>query len=77
MGFFHGYPSAAAADVFHRRQLVLADMLGVHLRGAAEAAILGIIARIAQVPRGVGYGAAVFTRIGHFDTSFHSRFGNV
>jgi hypothetical protein len=72
MRFFHGHPPAAIADIFHRRQLILADMFGIHLRRAAEAAILGISARVAQMPRGLGHGTAVFACISHRHTSFHA-----
>jgi hypothetical protein len=61
MGFLHAHPTAAVADELHCRQLVLADMLGLHLWCTAETAFFLVVAGIAQMSRCIGYGTAVFT----------------
>jgi hypothetical protein len=63
--FLHGYPAAAIADIFHLRQFTLAHMFGLNVGCAAEAALLGISAGVAQVTGRLGHGTAVFTGIGH------------
>jgi hypothetical protein len=65
MLLFHGDAPAAVTDKFHRRQLILAYMSGIHFRGTAETAFGLVSAGVAQMPRIVGYGTAIFTRIGH------------
>jgi hypothetical protein len=65
MGFFHGHPTATVTDIFHCRQLVFTDVFGFHVRGTAETAIFLVSARVAQMSRGFGDGAATFTCICH------------
>jgi hypothetical protein len=50
MGLLHGHAAASIADKFHFRQFVLADVLGVNFRCAAETAFFFIPARITQMP---------------------------
>jgi len=62
---FHRHPAAAAANEFHRGQLVLADVLAVGVRGSAKTAILRVSAGIAQMAGRVGRGPAIFTCVCH------------
>jgi hypothetical protein len=70
MVLFHGHPAAATANKFHRGQFILAYMGLIDTRGTAEAAIFFITARIAQMPRLIGYRAAAFTCIRHIESPF-------
>ena len=65
VAFLHGHATAAVADKFHGGQLVLADMFGLHLGSPAKTAFFLIPARVAQMTRRIGDGAAAFTRICH------------
>jgi hypothetical protein len=62
----HRYAPAATANIFHRSQLVFAQMGVIRLRSPAEAAFGFIAARIAQVTGFVGDRSAIFTCIGHW-----------
>jgi len=64
----HCYPTAAPADIFHCCQFILAYVGVVDAGGAAEAALFRIAAGVAQMPRFVGYRAAIFTSIDHGDS---------
>ncbi len=73
MVLFHGHPATATANKFHRGQFILAYMDLVNTWGTAEAAIFFITARIAQMPRFIGYRTATFTCIHHIESSFLHR----
>jgi hypothetical protein len=70
MVFFHGHPATATANKFHRGQFILAYMGLINTRGTAEAAFFIITARIAQMPRFLGYCTAAFTCIRHIESPF-------
>jgi len=65
MFLLHGYPAAALTNIFHGRQLVFADMLGVSLRFPAEAALGFVVTGVAEMTGRIGYCAAGFACIGH------------
>jgi hypothetical protein len=68
MVLFHGHPAAAAANKFHSRQFIFADMGLINTRGTTEAAIFFITAGIAQMPRFIGNRAAAFTCVSHIQS---------
>jgi hypothetical protein len=70
MLLFHRYPTATIADVFHRRQFILADVPGFHFRRPAETAFFLVIAWIAQMSRGFGHRTAILTCVSHNRSPF-------
>jgi hypothetical protein len=63
--FLHGHTTASVTNIFHGRQLVFADMLGVRMRCPAEAALGFVVTGVAKMAGCIGYCAAIFTCICH------------
>jgi hypothetical protein len=64
--FLHGHTTASLTNIFHRRQLVFADMFGVRLHCPAEAALGFIVTGVAKMAGCIGNCTAIFTCVRHW-----------